>query len=110
MAKEIICLKNTPNGELKIILRIIGQFLYFKYNDTSYSRQVVKNFRDKGIGLIEKSGWLRVNLFSLNEIIQLGDIFLDIKSDTESQIEEKLSTFYINEYKKQGFLVEVKNG
>jgi len=106
--KEINFKKSTPKGLVSGILRIINKDLFFKYNDTNYSKQIIKNFRDKGVDIEEGKGWIKVNLLGKNEVIKLGEIEID-KEEPNETIEKKLFDFYLNQYKIMGFLVQEKD-
>lgn len=105
--KELKFDKNTPQGMVKGVLRLIGKIMYFKFNQNQYSEQIINQLKQKG-ALIEYSkdkSWIRVDIFKDAELIKLGDNNLDLKESTEEQIEEFIYNFYFNEYKKAGFFV-----
>lgn len=106
--KEIRFKKSTQMGIISGTLRINGKFLFFKYNDTSQSNQAIRAFRDKGVEIEVKTGWMRVNLFNKEEdLYLLGDLEINPKQTTHEEMEIILFNFYKEQYKKSGFYVEV---
>ena len=108
--KELNFTQNTQMGNLKGILRIIGKNLYFKYNDHSYALQAIESMKKKGaiIEFGKDKEWIKVDIFANNMFIKLGEIYIDLEEDKDFDIEEKLAEFYIQQYKKMGFFVEVR--
>ena len=95
------------NAQLKGILRIVDKILYFKYQDSTQAQQIIKELERKG-AIIEKSktgDWIRVDIFKDYESVKLSEeVTIDF---TESDYESKIADFYINNYKKAGFVVDV---
>lgn len=107
---EINFMQNTQMGTLKGILRVIGRDLFFKYNDSSYANQAIEQMKNKGVFVEFGKGkeWIRVDLFSNNSFVKLGDETIDVDEEDPIEVENKLAKFYIEQYKKANFLVEVK--
>lgn len=101
--KELIFTKPSQMGEIKVILRIIKYLLYFKFNQTPYTEQIIRNFEAKGVKFRKSGGWLEVDLFSDNNLVKFGDYEIDLEEDTNEQIENKLAQFYTTQYIKNGF-------
>lgn len=104
--KEFKFRKQTPQGNVDGICRISGKMIYFKYNDSNQARQVLDEFRKKGINIREGKGWIQVDLLGSNDSVQLGDSYIDIQEDSDEEIEEKLFKFYVAQYNKLGFYVD----
>ncbi len=104
--KELTFKKSTGQGIADGILRVIGRFLYFKYQDSAQTKQVLQNFRSKGVKIWEGAGWIKVDLIGENELIKLGENEYNVKEISEESIEDILFNFYLNQYKKMGFYVK----
>ena len=107
--KELRFVKNTAQGNVDGILRVLTRFLYFKYQDTNQNKQIIDNFRSKGVKVWEGRGWLKIDLIGDNEVFKLGENEYIVSELTDEMIEEILFNFYKTEYTKMGFYVEVKN-
>jgi len=106
--KELIFTKNTQQGIVRGILRVVHKFLYFKYNDSTYSKQAIEEFKKRGLKIKEGKSWIQIDLLGDNETIKLGDMIIE-NTDSNEDIEEKLFNFYKNQYKLAGFFVETQN-
>ena len=104
MTKELKFIKMSNAGKIEITLRIIGKYLFFKYNDTAYSRQAVEHFKKSGLNIVEKGGWLKVDIFGDNTLVQLGTIEINLETEIDTEIEQKLADFYTAQYKLNGFV------
>ena len=100
--------KQTTQGLIDGILRVHEKYIYIKYNDTTQTKQVIAEFRKKGVSIEEGKGWLKIDLLGDNKTIKLGDWYIDLEEDDMNKVEEKLFQFYINQYNQMGFYVEVK--
>ena len=107
--KEILFSQVMQGKTIKGVLRIIREILYYKYNDSTYAQQALKEYEKKGVKVTfsARKDWIKVDLFSGHEIIKLRDKELVIEESTNEQIEEFLCNFYASEYKKLGYHVEV---
>lgn len=102
--KELILSKPSQIGEVKVVLRIIGKLLFFKYNQTKEAQQLINQFRARGVRIEESKEWIKVYLFvDKSGLIKIGDIEIDLDSEPEESIENKLAQFYAFQYIKQGF-------
>ena len=90
-------------------LRILNRFLYFKYANNTQLKSIIENFRAKGIKVQEGLGWIKVDLIGDNEIFKLGSNEYNINEVTDEEIENILFNFYLEQYKKLNFIVEVKD-
>ena len=107
--KQLTFKKSTNQGLIEGILRVSGKFIYFKYNNTTQSKQAIDNFREKGIEIKEGKGWIQVDLLKDRESVNLGSIFIDTLEESDEQIEEKLFKFYKDQYTKLGFYIETQD-
>ena len=107
--KELTFKKSTGQGIVDGVLRVIGRNLYFKYQDSIQTRQILENFRKKGVKVTEGRGWIRVDLIGDNQYFKLGEKEYNQVELTEEQIEEILYNFYLEQYKKMQFIVKEKN-
>ena len=107
--KELIFRQIAQNKEIKGVLRVIGKIIYYKYNDSEYAKKVIDQLKQKGakIEFSKNNDWIRVDIFSDLEIIKLGDKEINLTESSNEQIEEFIFNFYLNQYKKLGFMVEV---
>jgi hypothetical protein len=108
--KELRFVKNTGQGMVDGTLRVILKFLYFRYKDSAQNKQIIENFRSKGVKVWEGRGWIKIDLIGDNEVFKLGTNEYIVSELTDEEIEEILFNFYKTEYTKMGFFVEVKNG
>ena len=104
--RQINFKKQSQQGLIDGILRVHEKFIFFKYKDSDTSKQVMNEFRKKGLNIEEGKGWIKLDLLGTNELVKLGDYEIDQKSDSLEQIEEKLFNFYKNKYKEMGFYLE----
>lgn len=106
--KTLIFKKQTPQGLVDGTLRVIGKYIFFKYNDTKQSKAVLEDFRKKGLDVELGKGWVKVNLFKNNDVVKLGTYEIDLEEDKKEEVENKLFNFYKQEYTKLGFYLEEK--
>lgn len=104
--KELIFKKLTGQGIADGVLRVIGRFLFFKYTDSAQTRQVIENFRSKGVGIWEGKGWIKVDLIGDNEVFRLGEHEYIVNEISEEAMENVFFNFYMEQYKKMGFYVK----
>jgi len=104
--KQIRCIKSTPLGICTIIFRFVGKYIFIKKRKNSQEvNQMISQLKQKGADIIESGNWIRVDLFKNNELVKLGNIEINMKETSPEEIEELLTNFYINLYKKGGFRV-----
>lgn len=109
--KEIIYEKDSPQGKLKGILRVIKEDLYFKVSNNDYARQIVDQLKAKGAVIQESTrGWIKVNMFygKNTTVFKLGDREFDLEDVTDEEIENILAEFYTFNFTKAGFACVVK--
>lgn len=104
--KELTLKKQTPQGEIKVVVRIISHLIYIKFNQNEYTEQILQDYKNKGIKIRKGLGWLEIDLFGDIKVAKLGDFEIDLEEDSIEQIEEKLSNFYLTQYIKSGFTLE----
>jgi hypothetical protein len=93
-------------GEVKILMRIIGGLIYFKFNQTPYAESIIKQMTDRGANIQKVKDWIRVDMFFDKEDVRLGGVEFNIKTTSPEEIERILSEFYITQYLKAGFIRE----
>ena len=104
--RQINFKKQSPQGLIDGTLRVHEKFIFFKYKDSTTSKQVMNEFRKKGLNIEEGKGWIKLDLLGTNELVKLGDYEIDQNNDSLDKIEEKLFNFYKNKYKEMGFYIE----
>ena len=109
--KELKFSKNDPQmGDVKVIIRIIGKIIFYKFNDHQYAQQVIQQLRNKGaiINVGRHGQWVRYNMFTSqdNNLYTVGKIEIDLEKDTEEIIENKLAILCTEMYSKSGFSLE----
>ena len=100
----------TPQGKIQIYCRIDGKFIYFKFNSSQYANQMVAQMKMKGadIEFGKHNNWIKVDIIKDNELVKFGNMELDIKEMTNSEIEDFLLNFYKQKYEEAKFKVEVE--
>jgi hypothetical protein len=98
--------KNAPNGLISGICRIHEKFIFFKYEQSDQAKNVINEFKKKGISVETGKGWIKIDLLKDYEEVKLKDVTIDTIEDSLEEIEIKLFNFYINQYKSLGFYVE----
>ena len=104
--KQLKFIKYENNMKIEGYLRVHNKDLFFKYLNTEHARQVMNEFRSKGIAITEGRGWIRVELLRDKELVKLGNYQIDTKEDSDEVIEDKLYNFYKEQYKILGFFLE----
>lgn len=94
---------NPQMGEIKIIMRIIGKFIYFKYNQSEYAENIMKQMSERGAIIIKARDWIKVDMFHGKEDIKIGEKEFNVITTNEKEIEKILSEFYVSQYLKAGF-------
>jgi len=107
MGKEIrFSQKNPQFGEVNGILRIIGRELFLKVNSNQYAKQFIDKLKQAGASVIESRNWIKIDLFTINPVIKLGNFEVDCEEDSLEDIEENLYKFYMIQYSKAGMKVD----
>lgn len=101
--RELKFIKETQLGKIIVNLRIIKNLLYFKYNETQYAKQVISQFKAKGVKIREGKNWIEVDLFGDNKEAKIGEYLIDLETDSQEKIEKNLEDFYLTQYIKSGF-------
>ena len=101
--KQAILIKGSSFGIVKVFLRVINGNIFFKYNNSTQAQQVINQLRAKGCKIEVARDWIRVDLMQDFESIRLGEIEID-KDESNELKEDKIFNFYLNEYKKAGFI------
>ena len=105
--KELIFIQENPQmGKLKVVLRIVGRLLYFKFSDNQYSQGIISQLKAKGAEVIIRGGWVQINIFQGQEVIKLGEKEIVIEETSDEEFEVLLSDFYKIQYVKAGFKLE----
>lgn len=107
--KEIRFNKQAPAGEIKGILRIIGKIIYIKVNNWQYASQLIANLEAKGAKIDKSSrfGWIKIDMFKDNTLVKLGEEEFDVTEKLDEEIEQILADFYVQQYVKAGFNVNL---
>lgn len=109
MGKEIVYEQNNPtHGKIQGKMRIIGRHIYFPNINSPQIVQVVGQLSQKGAEVIHTRKWIRVDMFKNQTKVKLGGEEFDASTISEEEIEEKLSNFYVEQYKKANFVVQMK--
>lgn len=104
---QIRASKNTPNGVCSILMRFIDKNIFIKKKQNSpESMNLINQYREKGVKVIERREWIKLDIFGDNELVKLGDKEIDLSKMNEDEKERAISDFYIETYKKGGFIVE----
>ena len=104
--KEITYSQLNPQyGKVKGHLRIVGKLLFFKFNNTQYSQQIVQQLQSRGASIEIGKGWIKVDMFGDNEFIKLDGKEIDFKENSSGEIEVILCDFYKKQYANAGFKV-----
>jgi hypothetical protein len=101
--KELHFSKDTPMGEVKVVLRIIRHLLYFRYSQSQMAEQAISQFESKGVKVRRGDGWIEVDFVGDRNSIKIGPYTIDLEEETNEQIETKLQDFYTNQFIKSGF-------
>lgn len=101
--KQLLFEKDTPQGKVKGVLRVIGKYLFFKFNNNQYSQQIIQQMSHKGALITQGNGWLRIDIIKQNKLVKLGELFINLELDSEEEVENKLFQFYTQKYAQGGF-------
>lgn len=105
--KEIIYSQVHPNlGVLRGVCRILGKFLYFKFNNTEQANNMIAQLEQRGALIEQAGGWIKVFMFTKGEIYKLGGIEFNINEKSEEEMEQILYNFYYNQFTRMGFKIE----
>jgi len=108
--KQIRATKNTPQGIAVVLMRFIGKDIFIKKKKGSPEAiNLINQYRQKGIKVWESREWIRIDLLGDETLIKLGQNEIDFKDMTEEEKEKTLADFYIDIYKKGGFIVETQD-
>lgn len=112
--QELKFTQNHPQaGLIKLVLRVIGRKLYYKFNNSQYAEQVISQLQSKGALIQKGRGWIMVDMFAKipQDFVKLGDVEFKLSETTPEELEGILAKFYIIQYTKAGFTYEnMKNG
>ena len=106
---ELICRNNNPQlGMVQVVLRFIGLNIFIKSNINAQAQTLVNQFKQRGaeVEWNKDYTWCRINMFTINSVIKLGEYECDSEEDTPEEIEKKLASFYKGKYKEAKFEVE----
>jgi hypothetical protein len=102
--KELRFKQNSPQGEIKILIRIIGKIIYIKTNNNQYSDNMLRQLSSKGAIIIRSRNWLKIDLFGNIEIAKLGTYEINLKEESDKSIEKKIADFYTEKYISANFI------
>ena len=105
--KQLIFIQENPQmGKLKVVLRIVGRLLYFKFSDNQYSQGIISQLKAKGAEITIRKGWVQINIFQGQEVIKLGEKEIVIEETSDEEFEVLLSDFYKIQYTNAKFKLE----
>jgi aspartyl-tRNA synthetase len=66
-----------------------------------------QDFEKKGASIIKgNGGWIRIDIIKSNELVKLGDAYIEQEKMTDEEIETILYNFFFKKYKEAKFLVQ----
>jgi hypothetical protein len=107
--KQIRFIQNTSNGMVDGLLRVIGKNIFIKIKNKVYLEKMLNELIKKGAKTQTAKDWVKIDIFGENKLVKLGISEIDLENESEQEIESKLATFYMEQYKKGGFLVEMQD-
>jgi len=107
--KELIAQQPTPQGMVKIHLRIMGKLLFFKFNKSEQALSLLEQMKAKGADIEQGDKWIKVNMFKNHTLVKLGGNEFDVTTIKQEDLEKILFNFYSDKYKEAHYKVkEVK--
>jgi len=109
--KQIRFMQSTGQGKVDGIMRFIGKDIFIKVANKQYLDGIIANLTSKG-AVIQKGAhglWIKVDIYRGETFVKLGEYEIDLEEDSPNLIEETLAKFYIEQYRKGGFYVEMQN-
>lgn len=105
--KQIIYTKPTPQGLIKGVLRVVGKYVFLKKNNNlTETNQLIDAYRKKGAIVKDARTWIQIDFIKENEVIRLGEKEVDLNETTKEELENFIYEFYLNQYKKKGFIIQ----
>ena len=107
--KELKFKKDTPQGRVDILLRVMGKLVYFRIFNSVLSNQAIaggiEQLKQKGAIIIPGLNWIKIDMFSgfQQDNFIIGGRELNIKAMTENEVENILVEFFLSQYIKAGF-------
>lgn len=95
-------------SNIVLLYRFIDKDIFIKANNPTAAAQVVANLKAKGAEIEMGKGWMRCNLFGKATYFKLGEEYIDLSIDRDSEIEAKLVNFFEEKLKQAKFSVERK--
>lgn len=95
------------NSRTTAIYRFIGRDIYIKSNDPTYSSNLIAQVESKGGKVVAAGDWWKCDIFGDNVDIKLGRHHLNLKEDSDDEVQEALVDLFSDTLKKSGFMVEV---
>jgi len=95
--------QNPQLGEVRVVMRLIGKFIYFKFNQSQYAETIMQQMSARGAIIVQAKDWIKVNIFEGREDVKLGEVEFNLNTTPEPEIEKILSEFYVVQYLKAGF-------
>ena len=109
--KQIRFLQSTAQGKVDGLMRFIGKDIFIKITNKQYLDAILNKLRAKG-AIIQKGAhgeWIKIDIFKGEKFAKIGEFEMDLEEDSNKLIEENLAKFYIDQYRKGGFYVEMQN-
>lgn len=97
---------NPQYGKVKGHMRIVGKLIFFKFNNSGYSQQIIQQLKSRGASIEEGRGWIKVDMFGDNELIKLDGKEINLKITSSEELEVILCEFYKAQYTNAKFKVE----
>ena len=104
--KQLTATKQTPQN-IKAVYRFIGKEIYIKVNSTQYAAQILDRYKKAGVPIVEKGGWMKIDLFYKGDMdYRMGGFSFDISKETPEEIESKMCSFFKGQLEMAMFEVE----
>jgi len=98
---------HPQHGNLVINLRFSGKYLFMKFSKNNpQENQMIQQLEKKGAEIVERAGWLRINMFKNQDLVKIGNIEFDVTKITREETENILFDFYKDRYTQAHFQVE----
>ena len=107
--KQIRFIQSSPMGKVDGLMRVVGKDIFLKIKNTQHLDAILKQLEKKGAKIGKGRNWVRIDIFGDNKLVKLGEYEIDLEKDSEKSVEEKISKFYFEQYKKGGCYVEMQD-
>lgn len=106
---QLSAFQNNPQqGEIRILMRFDGKFIYLKTNQAPQKNQMIEQLKSGGASIEESiSGWLKIDMFHTHKFARFGTYEIDSEEESDELIESQLSKFYEEKYLQAKFDVQL---